>query len=189
MSTTVARTRTAGVVDAPPSRHLHPVTGGAAAAKPRLRYAVTAVVFALVIVAAQLLLSIGVQQGAYQLQGLQSRHAQLVRSAQAASDRVGILDAPQNVAEKAQQLGMVPGTNPVYLRLSDGAILGAPAAAAGAATGNLVPNALLAQQNAESAPRPEHPAAPDQGTPGANATTPASGPIPWEGALPAPETH
>ena len=40
-----------------------------------------------------------------------------------------VLRDPQRVALKAQQLGMVIPTSPAFLRLSDGKVLGTPAAA------------------------------------------------------------
>ena len=36
-----------------------------------------------------------------------------------------MLDSPQNLAANAEGLGMVSNGNPVFLRLSDGAVLGA----------------------------------------------------------------
>lgn len=191
--------RPGALVSEPPARHLRTVSHAPAATKPKLLYAVVAVAAALGIVAAQLLLSIGVQQGAYRIEGLQAQKATLTRSVQAASEQAGTLNAPQNLAAKAQQLGMVASTEPVYLRLSDGAVIGAPKAANATVTGNLVPNALLtAQENAKAAKAKAAKAnaapaaaaaAADQGTPAANDATVATGPVPWDGALPAPETH
>ncbi len=118
-------------------------------ARPRTVYAITAVSALLVIVVTQLLLSIGVSQGAYQLSSLQTKQTELQRSYQAASEDLNRLTSPQNLAANANALGMVSNSNPAYLRLSDGAVLGAPVAANGAAgtvtggQGNLVPNAQL----------------------------------------------
>ena len=55
------------------------------------------------------------------------------------------MQSPQYLAANAEALGMVPNANPVYLRLSDGAVLGEPSAADGGArsTAPLVPNALI----------------------------------------------
>jgi hypothetical protein len=39
---------------------------------------------------------------------------------------VTALESPGSVAERAEGLGMVPATAPLFLRLPDGAILGAP---------------------------------------------------------------
>ena len=43
------------------------------------------------------------------------------------------MQSPQYLAANAEALGMVPNANPVYLRLSDGAVLGQPTAAEPAA--------------------------------------------------------
>jgi hypothetical protein len=102
-------------------------------AKPRMFYAAVTVGTLLVIVIAQLLLSIGVSQGAYQLGGLQDQQTDLQRSYQAVSEDVNRLASPQNLAANADALGMVANGTPVYLRLSDGAVLGSPAAASAAA--------------------------------------------------------
>jgi hypothetical protein len=151
----------------------------------------------LAIVVTQLMLSIGVSQGAYQIEGLKEHQSQLSRSQQAVSERVDTLSSPQNLAANAEALGMVSNGTPVYLRLSDGAVIGSPTAAsasAGTVTGaggNLVANALLAgtplatqQQSGTTAS-----AGSDQGAPAANDASKADGPVAWEGALPAPTTH
>jgi hypothetical protein len=160
-------------------------------ARPRALYAAMAVGTLLVIVVAQLLLSIGISQGAYQLESLQVKKTQLQRSYQAASEDLNRVSSPQNLAANANALGMVSNSSPAYLRLSDGAVLGAPLAASGAAgtvtggQGNLVPNSLLAgvplvtqaQQTVNST------------SPGAATTTPTTTPVPLQGALPTPVTH
>ncbi|KRC49816.1 hypothetical protein ASE16_14140 [Leifsonia sp. Root227] len=119
-------------------------------ARPRTVYAIIAVGVLFGVVVAQLLMSIAVSQGAYQLNSLQDKQTELQRSYQAASEDLNRLSSPQNLAANANALGMVTNSNPVYLRLSDGAVLGAPLPANGAAgtvtggQGNLVPNSLLA---------------------------------------------
>lgn len=171
-------------------------------ARPRALYAVVAVGALLVIVVAQLLLSIGISQGAYTLNGLQAQQTSLQRSLQAASEDLTRVSSPQNLAANANALGMVSNSNPAYLRLSDGAVLGAPIAASGAAgtvtggQGNLVPNSLLAGVGLANA-QPQTPAAQPTATPQAGnsastgaATTPTSTPtVPLQGALPTPVTH
>ncbi|MFB9748363.1 hypothetical protein [Leifsonia shinshuensis] len=172
-------------------------------ARPRTLYAVTAVSALLVIVVAQLLLSIGVSQGAYQLSSLQAQQTQLQRSYQAASEDLNRLTSPQNLAANANALGMVSNSNPAYLRLSDGAVLGAPIAATPAAgtvtggQGNLVPNAQLngvplVAGPAAGAAAPAAGAAGQAGSSagaGASSTAPATPSVPLQGALPTPVTH
>jgi hypothetical protein len=170
-------------------------------ARPRALYAVVAVASLLAIVVAQLLLSIGISQGAYQLDTLQGKETTLQRSLQAASEDLSRISSPQNLAANANALGMVSNSNPAYLRLSDGAVLGAPIAASGAAgtvtggQGNLVPNSLLngvplagqqqaAQQQQQQAAQTGNSAT--TGAAGASTTAPT---VPLEGALPTPVTH
>jgi hypothetical protein len=114
-------------------------------AKPRVAYAVVALGGVAVIVVVQLLLSIAVAQGAYEIDGYQVRQATLAREEQKLSEDLDRVQSPQYLAMNAEALGMVPNTSPVYLRLSDSAVLGEPTAATGggAASAPLVPNALL----------------------------------------------
>jgi hypothetical protein len=178
--------------------HLEVVsTRGQRRARPRTVYAIVAVATLLAIVIAQLLLSITISQGAYQLNTLQDTQKQLQRDYQAASEDLDRLASPQYLAASANALGMVSNSSPAYLRLSDGAILGAPEAASAAAgtvtggQGNLVPNALLkgvplvTQHVAASAtPKTVNPST--ASVPAAHAATPT---VPLDGALPTPVTH
>lgn len=119
-------------------------------ARPRIVYALTASAGMAAIIIAQLLLSVGISQGAYEISTLQASQVELGRTAESLSEDLVKVSSPQNLAANAAALGMVSNSSPAYLRLSDGAVLGAPGAAAGkpassrsGATG-LVPNALLA---------------------------------------------
>ena len=121
-------------------------------ARPRAVYAIVAVVGLFVLFMAQLLLSIVVSDGAYRIAALQTSQRDLGREQQALSEQLDMLSSPQNLATQAESLGMVlSNTNPVFLRLADGAILGtAGAADAGesvitGSAGSLVPNSLLGQ--------------------------------------------
>lgn len=195
---------TAPVLDAPrpPERerrtHLEVVTTRSQRrARPRTLYAITAVSALLVIVVAQLLLSIGVSQGAYQLSSLQTQQTQLQRTYQAASEDLNRLTSPQNLAANANALGMVSNSNPAYLRLSDGAVLGAPIPATGAAgtvtggQGNLVANAQLTGVPLVTAPPAKQAAAQTGNSASTGAASPAPGSpsVPLQGALPTPVTH
>ncbi|MEN0085291.1 MAG: hypothetical protein AAGC66_11040 [Leifsonia sp.] len=165
-------------------------------ARPRALYAGIAVGTLLAIVVAQLLLSIGISQGAYQLNSLQAKQTQLQRSYQAVSEDLGRVSSPQNLAANANALGMVSNSSPAYLRLSDGAVLGAPVAASGAAgtvtggQGNLVPNSLLA--GVPLVTQPGQTATPQTGNSASTgaANAPQQKPtVPLQGALPTPVTH
>ncbi|HEV7183643.1 MAG: hypothetical protein ACHP7F_10305 [Actinomycetales bacterium] len=166
-------------------------------ARPRVVYAILAIGMLLGIVVAQLMLSIAVSQGAFQLNTLQSKQTQLQRSYQAASEDLNRLTSPQNLAANANALGMVSNSNPAYLRLSDGAILGAALPANGAAgtvtggQGNLVPNSLLDGVPLVTAPKAKTAAtqAGSSASPGAAVKATPSPTVPLDGALPTPVTH
>ncbi|HET8780052.1 MAG TPA: hypothetical protein VFM66_08275 [Agromyces sp.] len=158
-------------------------------AKPRLAYAIIAVSAVAVIVVAQLLLSIAVAQGAYEIDTYQLRQAELARQEQKLVEDLDRVESPQYLAMNAEALGMVPNAAPVYLRLSDGAVLGEPTAATGGAAASvpLVSNALItgvplvtAQETGQT---------PTEGATGeAAAAAPAPPPVPSDG-LPTPATH
>ncbi|RXZ51621.1 hypothetical protein [Agromyces binzhouensis] len=160
-------------------------------ARPRLAYAVVALASIGAIAVVQLLLSIAMTQGAYEMDEQLLRQAELQREQQKLSDDLDRLESPQFLAANAEALGMVPNAAPVYLRLSDGAVLGDPTAAAGAATSSasLVPNALIdgvplvtERGEGETAKGGEgKPATPADGTPAA--------PPALTGGLPTPATH
>jgi hypothetical protein len=179
-------------------------------ARPRTVYAIVAIGTLFGIIVAQLLLSIGLSQGAYQLSSLQDTQTQLQRSAQAASEDLNRVASPQNLAANANALGMVSNSNPVYLRLSDGAVLGAPVPANGAAgtvtggQGNLVPNSLLAGVPLATQLNKTHPATGAASGASAGAASGKAGSsgstsvpkkatpaptVPLDGALPTPVTH
>ena len=106
------------------STHLEALPRVSRRSRPKLFYATATVLTVMVIVVTQLLLSIGVSQGAYRIESLQTTKATLARQYQQASESVQVLSSPQNLAAKAAALGMVNNGTPVYLRLSDGAVIG-----------------------------------------------------------------
>ncbi|WP_448004375.1 hypothetical protein [Agromyces bauzanensis] len=176
-----------------PQRRLRPAPEPRAGrSTPRLAYATIAVGAVAVIVVAQLLLSIALAQGAYEIDAYQLRQAELAREEQKLAEDLDRLESPQYLAMNAEALGMVPNTDPVYLRLSDGAVLGEPtAASAGAgASGALVPNALI-----DGVPPVTAPQAGETPNGGAGGGTPAAGagtqvaPPPVSDGLPTPATH
>jgi len=168
-------------------RHLEAVGGRVARrSRPRLFYAMAAVTTVFLIVVTQLLLSVGVSQGAYRIESLQTSKTSLARNLQAATEKVDTLSSPQNLAAKASALGMIDGNSPAYLRLSNGTVAGAPVAATGspAPSGTvLVPNALLAK------PKPKASTPAKKATPEANEQGTQHSPVAWDGALPSPSTH
>ena len=148
-------------------------------ARPKLVYGIVAVAGLFAIIVIQLLVSVGLSEGAYQIATLQGEQKTLTRGNAEKQDAVDTLSSPQNLATAAQGLGMVANTAPVYLRLSDGAVLGDPATAAAsevgtAATASAVPNALIA---------------PPAAVTGAGQAGAATAVAPLQGELPAPITH
>jgi hypothetical protein len=115
--------------------------------RPRITYALTATAGVAAIVVAQLLLSVGISQGAYEISTLRGAQVELDRTAESVNQDLVRLSSPQSLASNAESLGMVSNSNPVYLRLSSGAVLGAPSSALGSQGGaaSLVPNSLLTE--------------------------------------------
>jgi hypothetical protein len=131
----------------PGRRHVEIVTTKAQrAARPKSFYAVVAVAGVFALFLAQLLLSILLSDGAYQISSLQSQQRQLSRVEQDLTEQLDLLASPQSLAVRADSIGMVLGASaPVFLRLSDGSLSGpaTPAGGAAGAGGGLVANYLL----------------------------------------------
>jgi hypothetical protein len=117
-------------------------------ARPRVVYALVAVAGLFVILMAQLLLSIWLSDGAYQISGLQQTQRELSRDQQALAESLNVLQSPQNLAGQASALGMVMNTGSQGFLSLSGGVTRAPTAAtadtsvaADAAT--YTPNALI----------------------------------------------
>lgn len=108
-----------------PERHLRPLDLPGKRRRPKLVYALTAVIGAVVIGVAQLGLSIATTQTTYEIRQLTEDKRALKLEGQALYDEVAGLSSPQYLAANAAALGMVVGGSPTYLRLSDGAVIGA----------------------------------------------------------------
>ena len=74
-----------------------------------------------------LLLNTVLAQDAFRLHALQLQARVLADQEQALQRDVERLQSPQVLAAKASALGLVPAGPPVFLRLSDGKVLGVPA--------------------------------------------------------------
>jgi len=128
---------------------------------------------------ALLLLNTALGQGAFELQSLQQDRQSLSDQEQTLVQKVTEQQSPQTLARRASGLGMVPARTPVFLRLSDGVVLGvplpalrrripAPVAAKPAANG-------AATSSTASTPTPRTAAATPTGsgaTPGPSSTSP-----------------
>jgi hypothetical protein len=94
------------------------------AAAPKLRYIVVTLIGIFVILGVQLMLSIAVSGGAYEIAGLKSDVRNSQQELQVVAEDINALVAPDTLATLAASMGMVADNNPAYLRLSDSAVLG-----------------------------------------------------------------
>jgi hypothetical protein len=81
----------------------------------------------------------------YELADLKREKRELDTTSQILSEEVSSLASNQNLLNTASRLGMVPNTNPVFLRLTDQAVLGQPLPApiASDQSTNLVANSAM----------------------------------------------
>jgi len=75
---------------------------------------------------ALLLINMSLAQGAYQLHDLQTRAAMLQEDEQQLREELAMLESPSHLAREARKIGMVPGTVPVFLDVSDRSLTGKP---------------------------------------------------------------
>jgi hypothetical protein len=164
-------------------------------ARPKSFYAVVTLSSVFGVLLVQLLLSIVLSSGAYQISDLQAKQKDLARTEQALSEQLDLLSSPQSLATRAESIGMVVGTTaPVFLRLADGTVVGSTGATNGSKsalgpTGSLVPNSLLDSAQPGIAPV-EDTSSSIGGANGDTALVSASGPaITTGGSLPSPVTR
>ncbi|MET4636890.1 hypothetical protein [Mycetocola sp. 2940] len=160
--------------------------------RPKLAYAVVAIGGVLAMVVAQLLLSVGLSQGAYEISALQQQQTTLGWQQQSASDDLLEVSSPQYIAANAQALGMVINGTPAYLRLSDGAVVGVPAAAATETEVPVGPSTLVGNSLIAGVPLVTVPGASvDPNATGTGVADPAApvAPVSLENGIPAPQTR
>jgi hypothetical protein len=185
-----------------PARRLRALGAPAPRRRPKVVYAIVAVAGAVAIGAAQMALSVLTTQGSYQIAELTSQQRQLDWTKQMLYDDVAGLSSPQYLAANASALGMVINESPSYLRLSDGAILGASQVAVGASSVDAigrgaVANALITDTPLVTAPdatiggAPIAPVgvSPADGMTGDAAASVLNTPPPLTDGLPTPSTH
>jgi hypothetical protein len=169
-------------------------------ARPRVVYALVAVAGLFVILMAQLLLSIWLSNGAYQISALQQTQRELSRDQQTLNESLNVLQSPQNLAGRATDLGMVLNTGSQGFLSLTGGVSRAPSAATADSTvptaaANLTPNSLItpdvsgpgaaaAGANPTAPGAPSTPAANGSVTSNSGAKSPAA-----QTALPSPNTH
>ncbi|BDZ37892.1 hypothetical protein [Microbacterium suwonense] len=135
-----------------PPRRLRPVSAPSGLRRPKLAYAALAVGGALAIGAAQIGISLASTQDAFVLAKLNGQQHELTLQKQALGDEVAGLNSPQALASKADSMGLVVVGSASYLRLSDGAVLGAGSGASWIST--VAPNSSTKVGNALLAPPP-----------------------------------
>jgi len=91
---------------------------------PKLRYIVVTLGGIFSILGIQLLLSIAVSGGAYEISALKGEMRKSHQDLQIVAEDISALNSPGTLAGLATAMGMVADNNPAYLRLSDGAVIG-----------------------------------------------------------------
>ena len=124
---------------------------------------------------ALLMMNTALASGIYQMKDLQATSGTLTDQQEQLTQVVDDLRSPRNLADRAQQLGMVPAKSMAFVRLSDGAIIGVAQPAKDAQRLNIV-TTPVAPPPAPPAPAPD-PAATSAAPPAA-ATAPAPTPTP-----------
>ncbi|HEX2176677.1 MAG TPA: hypothetical protein VHG70_12270 [Nocardioidaceae bacterium] len=141
MSSFLAPTRTrARIADAVQQRARLSVVRGGRTHAPRVPFAALVLTVLALGLVGLLVLNTSLQQGAFHARDLEARAERLAEHREALEIKVAELREPQRVAAAASALGMVPNSNPAFLRLSDGKVLGnVTPATADAAAGFLTP--------------------------------------------------
>lgn len=183
-------------------RRLHVVDAPARRRVPRRAFGVIAVLGAVMIALVQMGLSILTTQSSFEIASLTQQQRDLTYQKQILYDEVAGLNSPQYLAANAAALGMVIDETPTYLRLSDGAVIGAGKPAEGASSVDAmgrgsVRNALISgvplvtDPKKAAEPAPAAPGGTDATTV-TDGTTPATGsatPPPISDGLPTPATR
>lgn len=106
-------------------------------AVPKLRYIVVLLAGIFAILGGQLLLSIAVSGGAYEIASLKSELRGSHQKQQIVGEEISALVAPDTLATLAGSMGMVPDNNPAYIRVSNGAIVGEATPAEASSSGQI----------------------------------------------------
>jgi hypothetical protein len=102
------------------------VVYGAPFRPPRMPFVIFVVSLLAAGLVGLLLLNTELQSGTFQVTKLNNQAGQLRDQQEQLEKQVRTLESPQNLADRALGMGMVPNPNPVFLRLSDGQVLGVP---------------------------------------------------------------
>ncbi|MDO5628832.1 MAG: hypothetical protein Q4G43_10980 [Mobilicoccus sp.] len=116
---------------APPRPDLHvvPTRAPATAAPRRLPF----VLFCSFLLAAGLMallfINMSLAQGAYTLYDLERQSTTLSQDEALLREQLAQLESPAHLSQAAERIGMVPGTPPAFLDVSDRSVIGEPSAA------------------------------------------------------------
>ena len=127
---TVFSPQKARVTPAAPAKRSEPklrVVYGAPFRPPRMPFVIFVVSLLAAGLVGLLLLNTELQRGTFEVTNLSNQADQLRDQQEGLEKQVRTLESPQNLADRALRMGMVPNPNPVFLRLSDGRVLGVPA--------------------------------------------------------------
>ena len=119
----------ARVTPAAPAKRSEPklrVVYGAPFRPPRMPFVIFVVSLLAAGLVGLLLLNTELQSGTFDITKLNNQANQLRDQQEGLEKQVRTLESPQNLADRALRMGMVPNPNPVFLRLSDGRVLGVP---------------------------------------------------------------
>ena len=145
-----------------------------------------------IILLVQLLLSIVLADGAYEIAALQTDQRELLREEQALNEQLELLGSTQNLTANAEALGMVASGNPLFMDVATGGVSGKGSKAV-KLPDNLVGNSLLDGSTvidpaALAAAQAAEDASGDTGLHVVEGGT-SPPPHPRPGTLPSPTTH
>ena len=131
------------------------VVYGAPFRPPRMPFVIFVVSLLAAGLVGLLLLNTQLQSGTFDITKLNSQANDLRDQQQQLEKQVRALESPQNLSDRALRMGMVPNPNPVFLRLSDGRVLGVPAEGkAGAGTAMFGPQTPTAKTTVKPPVKP-----------------------------------
>jgi hypothetical protein len=149
------------------------VVYGAPFRPPRMPFVIFVVSLLAAGLVGLLLLNTELQRGTFDITALNSQADQLRNQQEQLEKQVRTLESPQNLADRALRMGMVPNPNPVFLRLSDGRVLGVPAEGkAGAGTAMFGPSTPTAKVTPKPPVKPVTPVTTGTTKPPAGTTKP-----------------
>ncbi|HAS32156.1 MAG TPA: hypothetical protein DCS84_07635 [Microbacterium sp.] len=174
-----------------PERRLHVVAEPDRKRRPKLLYGMVALLGAFAIAGAQMALSVLTTQTSYDIAELTSQQRNLTYEKQILTDELAGLSSPQYLAANAAALGMVIDETPAYLRLSDGAVIGASEAAGAVSTVDAIGRGAVENALISETPLVTAPDATIAGDPvtAEKMGLPADTPLPVTDGLPTPATR